>query len=232
MKSRFAILSIVVSSILCSCDESSDTHSYPSTFSKTHVTFIGGYRIFSSKGEIKNQTIINRHIEHDTVQFHYAAKDLMHKGKLDTVFFNSPEHAIINFQYRNIPCDVTKQSPIGFILMRQDTTSGYTAINELSHHVLYFLGEAKPDIVSETLYSSIRGYYQFRYRARQPVVLLLYGNEVTVPVVMYRWSYHNDSYSETLSGQTYNRLNEDFYQELNESDTVSVMQAYIHMKKI
>jgi hypothetical protein len=228
-KSGFNILWVFLCAIALRCQD--DDSTYPINYHKSDIHRAGSLRVFTRHGEIKNQYLINRFILRDTSTYNYWASALVNYPYLDTIRFSSESRAVVSFSYETIQCSARNNFST-IVLTRSDTTRGFTGGNELTHQVRYFICEEKPEVYSEYLHSSTRGNYLFGYVAREKFVLKRDGAYLSAPMILFI-SYSPVGENEYYGMGDYinNTLESDFYLNLEEKDTVSVMEYQLLFEK-
>src|SRR6187399_1251915 len=87
----------------CSCeDDEVDLMTYPSFYHKDGLVSSGNMRVFTSQGEIKDLSIINRLAGYDTMYFNQIMKFKINRsGFMDSVNFFNSKHAALDHEYRS-----------------------------------------------------------------------------------------------------------------------------------
>jgi hypothetical protein len=228
-KSRFTILWIFLCAVALCCQD--DDSNYPINYHKSDIHPAGSLRVFTRHGEIKNQFVINRFILRDTSTYNYWASAIVNYPYLDTIRFSSESKAVVSFFYETIQCSA-RNTFSTIVLTRSDTTRGFTPRNELTHQVRYLICEEKPEVYSEYLHSSTRGNYLFGFAAREKFVLKRDGAYLSAPMLMFITQYmvgENEYYG--IGDYINNTLDSDFYLNLEEKDTVSLMEYQLRFEK-
>jgi len=211
----------------CNKNDSGISLNYPSAFFKSGYQIIGTYRLFANTGEIKSAPLINRFYTMDTANFNYTASVIKNfPGPLDSVQFPDEQQATVfeYFQWRK-----TQVSRMGskLVLTKTDTTLGYTNFDELTHNVMYYLGEIKPEVFNESIYSVSGGIYFFQYRAMEKYVLVQSSGQLYAPILQYGF-YRNGL---NIHWFLNNVLDKDFYKFLPAGDTISLREARLLFKQ-
>ena len=173
--------------------------------------------LYSTQGRINDTRIINHYASTDTVYFNNNAANLSSQsGFMDSIEFTDQFHAKMfpGFRWKNydLSNQITK-----FILTGKDTTEGFIDTDPLSESLQYLIGQYRPEIYSEWLISSTRGYYYFGYTSGEKSVLKLSGNQLCAPLILY--GKHKPYFGVNYVN---NFLDEKFYLNIAEGDTVSV----------
>lgn len=203
---------------------------YPINYHKSEILQTSPFRVFTHQGEIKNPSIINKFMLRDTSNYNSWASTLVDQDHpyLDTIRFTSASQAVVKFYYSMIQCSA-RNTISTTVLTRSDTSWGFTEGNEITHHVSYLIGEEKPEIFSEYLYSSTRGSYLFGFAAREKFVLKHNGAHLSAPIIMFTW--YNPVANSFFRAFINNTLESDFYRKLEEKDTVSLREYQLLFEK-
>ena len=221
-------LEIAICVLFISCSKDDIQLIYSSPYHKASIKTVNGPRVFSSNGEIGNQSVIRRLVINDTSLFSSMVNGLMNNlGILDTITFIDPQQAVLHHSFYNRHCRVSNK--LGhFLLTSNDTTTGYTSNDALSQKVGYHIGQIKPDILTEFVYSSTAGIYNFGYTAKEKHMFAKKGNKVSAPIILYVQHRNSDFYE---SGYTNNILDEDFYKQLSPGDTLLLREFFVLYEK-
>src|SRR5260221_11016041 len=112
---------------------------YPSNYHKSGIKPNGNLRVFSSTGEISDQSVISRFNETDSSNFSSVADNIgNYPGRMDSVKFSDAQHARMNENYTPLNCLIRLEGG-NIILTRTDTSVGGTYSNELTHHISYYI---------------------------------------------------------------------------------------------
>lgn len=208
----------------CKGDDATIHINYPSTYYKAGLKASSHLWIFSSNGIISDQSVISRFTEYDTANFSRTAHSIItYAGVMDTIRFSDPQHAAVSDQYQQLECIVGGLKNDRLILTRTDIRTGNTIFDELTHNIIYYIGQVKPEVFTEYLVSSVRGNYQFGYTAKENFVLEEISGQLAAPVIQF--SLHR--LQRTYGGYVNNVLQKDFYKELSTSDTVTLREYRI-----
>ena len=230
VSSRLFLLFIGVFIFSCSKDSLSDLD-YPSTYHKSGIKPNGSLRVFSSAGEINNRDIISRFNQTDSSFFNNTSDNIgNYPGKMDSVYFSDAGNAIMTEYNTALHC-LVKQEGKNFLLTRADTTKGTTYLNEMSHNITYYLGQVKPDLYSESLYSSTRGDYYFNYSATEKFILSKPGEELVAPILEYKLYRAAVNGGGDNFGYINNILQDDFFKNLDKGDTIIIKDFLITYEK-
>jgi hypothetical protein len=229
MQPRRWLFVLLVISLALSCDDESALMPFPSKYMKTDAD-AGRFRLFTTAGEITNQSIVGHYILKDTPVFNpeisYMAN---YQGFLDTLEFISQDEVVLSSSYRSIDC---RFDGVGnFLLMTEKelTTHCCTYPEAISHSLTYYISKFKPEIISEHLYSSTGGNYYFSYYGADNYVLhKTLSGQVTAPLIQYSL-HQKDRYP--LYFHINNVLDPEFYRNIPEGDTVSLMEGRIFLRK-
>ena len=215
----------------CKKDSASLNIDYPSNYHKSGIKPNGNLRVFSSTGEIRDQSVISRFNETNSSSFS-AVADVIgnHPGKMDSVKFSDAQHASMNNNYIPLNCLVSQESAT-IILTRTDTSLGSTYLNELTHDIYYYIGQVKPDVYAEYLISSTRGDFYFGYSAREKFILNLSGSQIVAPLVQYNLYLAGLNNGTYFNGYVNNNLQNDFYKNMNAGDTVTLREYLVTYEK-
>jgi hypothetical protein len=230
ISSRLFLLFFAAFIFSCSKDSLVDL-GYPSTYHKTGIRPNGDLRVFSSAGEINNRDIISRFNQTDSFFFNNTSDELgNYSHKMDSIYFSDAGNAIMTEYNTALHC-LVKQEGKNFLLTRTDTTNGTTYLNEMSHNITYYLGQVKPDLYSESLYSSTRGNYYFNYSATEKFILSKPGAELVAPILEYKIYRAAVNGGGDYSGYINNILQDDFFKNLDKGDTVIIKDYLITYEK-
>ena len=222
-------LAILLTAIIASCkkDNASIPLSYPSSYFKTGIQRTGGYKVFSTNGEVRDRTIISRFREMDSLYNFYLIENLGNgRDYLDTVHFMNAQHATVRHNYISRKCFVGQTSGM-LVLTRVDTTMNYSGEDPMTETLSYHLPLIKPEVFNEFVYSSVQGYYLFGYTGKEKFVFRISNGKLNAPVVLFV------KYSKALSRNDFvnSPMQQDFYSKIRIGDTVTIQEAQILYEK-
>ncbi len=228
--SRF-LFSLFLCLLIFSCeDDDVSLVTYPSFYHKSGLMSSGNMRVFSSMGEIKSNSVINRYAEYDTSYYSYYAKDISNYAFMDSVKFIDSKNAILNHQYSNQDCLYSQENDL-LVLTEVDTGKDCCTYREvMSRSILYYISQVKPEIYSEYLYSSTRGDYYFGFVGKRKFVFTKSGQQLVAPIIQFTQHY-GSVFNVTTRGFVNNVLQPDFYTYLAIGDTVTLMESLIRYDK-
>jgi hypothetical protein len=215
--------------LIFSCKEDEvELVEYPSAYHKSGVETAGTLRVFSSAGEIKTESVISRFSQYDTANYNYVIRIIRdYKGFMDTLKFVDSKNAVLNHYYADIDCSLQSQGDL-LILSETKITKQCCSFGEvLTRTLRYYLGKVKPEVQSEYLVSSVRGYYYFGYESRNKYVLTKSHGKLVAP--MLQFSVHSASVYD--GGFVNNIFESDGYKHLAEGDTLTIMESNIVFEK-
>jgi hypothetical protein len=221
-------LALLFMTVFASCkkDDAFISITYPSVYYKFGVQSIGGLRVFTRNGELKNSSIINRFIDMDTAYFSYVLLDISNqRAIMDTVTFSDARKAVIMDNYTSHQC-VSGQAAGMLVLTRLDTSIGYSYHEPITQNITYHLRQVKPEVFSEYISSSVQGFYAFGYTGKEKYVFKQKGERLTAPLVQF--INHSNRYN---NGYVNTPLKPDFYKHLSKGDTVALQEAEILYQK-
>jgi hypothetical protein len=137
--------------------------------------------------------------------------------------FSDAQHAEVADQDTLRSC-VVSEDGANIILTRTDTSIGSTFANELTRHIIYYIGEVKPEVYSEYLISSTRGSYVFGYRAREKFVLLQSEGQILAPFIGFKQHIGGGP---GIPMYINNNLQTDFYKNIESGDTVTLKEYFL-----
>jgi len=215
--------------LVLSCEENDEPGllTYPAEYHKTGVEPVGNLRVFSSKGEIKNSSIISRFSQYDTSYFNSYADYLGNDfGVMDTVYFFTREHAMLLYEYAYHDCSLSMEGNL-LVLTESDVSSHCCTYREVFTRTLaYYLAKVKPEVNSEYIYSSVGGNYNFGFSGRRKYVLQESQGKLVAPMIIYnRHSANFESWFVNSLLQT------DFFSGIATGDTVALMEYQILFEK-
>jgi len=199
-----------------------------SIYSKSGIRANGNFRIFSQTGEITDPFIVSRFNLNDTFDFVYM-EDVTGNSPsvMKYIKFSDAQHAEVADQDTLRSC-VVSEDGANIILTRTDTSIGSTFANELTRHIIYYIGEVKPEVYSEYLISSTRGSYVFGYRAREKFVLLQSEGQILAPFIGFKQHIGGGP---GIPMYINNNLQTDFYKNIESGDTVTLKEYFLTYRK-
>ena len=221
-------LAILFGAVIASCKKDDLVSvSYPSAYYKTGLERNGDFKVFTSAGEIRDRSIINRFKDRDTGYFSYVFNDIAYRDEvMDTINFSNEDRVSVRHNFREIKCVVT-QAGQNLILTGRDTITGYSGIDPLTENISYRMQQIKPEVFTEYVYSSVQGYYLFGFTGREKFVLRGSGDKLMAPIIQFfRHSARFNS-----NGYVNNLLQPDFYKHITTGDTVTLQQGSILYQK-
>jgi hypothetical protein len=214
----FCLITIIYS---CQKDSLSGTP-YHSTYYKSGIITTATVRLFTSKGEITDRLLVDRFNGVDSSIFNYWADYIANEqGFMDSIIFTDDQNAFVVEYYNRVSCNVIYQKG-SFILTQSGISTAYSYEDIFTNTISYFIGQIKPDVLTEYLVSSTRGNYQFGYTAGFKYVLERKGEKIFAPLIQFLT--HHDLLNQGSSGYVNNMLQEDFYKKLIVGDTVALRQ--------
>jgi hypothetical protein len=220
---------LIAGALIFSCKEDEvELVEYPSVYHKSGVETAGTLRVFSSAGEINSASVISRFSQYDTANYNYGNRIIRdYPGFMDTLKFVDSKTAILNHHYADIDCSLQSQSDL-LILSETRITKQCCSFGEVLTRTLgYYMGKVKPEVQSEYLVSSLRGYYYFGYESRNKYVLTQSHGKLVAPMIQF--SVHSASVYD--AGSVNNIFESDGYKHLAEGDTLTIMQSNIVFEK-
>jgi hypothetical protein len=220
---------LVLCSIQWSCSKSDGKISYHTFYHKTKIKPSSGILVYSNQGQITDIDIVNRLIAIDSFYFSYHRNDITssYNNYHDSIEFIDALHAKVLIDYNNWSnCDITDQFP-RLILTRKDTlTVSGVQYDPFSQTLPYWLCQYKPLIYQEWLVSSTRGYYLFGYSGNDKFAFKLSGDQLYAHITMY--VEHKQLFQ---TGYVNNFLDENFYLNLPDGDTVTIQSHSLLYEK-
>ena len=172
MKSNKFLVLLLLGIVIFSCRKNDDSSiTYPSVYQKSGLKAAGSLRLFSLNGEIRDPEILSRFNLLDSANFTIYSEYIRdNQETMRSIQLSDPQHAIMNVSYDPKNCLVTRDRSL-MILTATDTSIGYSEADEFTRSPSYYIGQIKPEVYSEYLISSTRGFYQFGYTGRENFIL-------------------------------------------------------------
>jgi hypothetical protein len=228
MKSTKFLFFLLWGTAIFSCKKNDDTQiRYPSAYHKSGLKTTGDLRLFSSNGEISDPAAISRFNLLDSANFTiYADYIRDNQETMDSIQLQDPQHAIMIDQYTAKNCFLTRERG-RLILTRADTSIGYSEADEFTRSPSYYIAELKPEVYSEYLISSTRGFYQFGYTGREKFILDRSGGQLAAPLIFFTRHRQFQDYSLYVN----NFLQKDFYKNIPVGDTITLREYLVLYEK-
>lgn len=228
MKSNKFLLLLVWWIAIFSCKKNDDSKiTYPSVYHKAGLKARGELRLFSSNGEIRDPTALSRFNLLDTANFTTFSEYVRdNQETMSTIHLQDPQHANITDRYTAKNCLITRERG-RLILARTDTSAGYSEADEFTRSPSYYIAEIKPEVYSEYLISSTRGFYQFGYTGREKFILERSGGQLAAPFIFFTLHRQPQEYRLNVN----NILQEDFYKNISAGDTIALKEYLVLYEK-
>lgn len=224
---RFYFFLFLVGLIFSCEEEEGALITNPSVYHKSGIEPVGNFRVFSSTGEIKDNAVINRLGQYDTAFYRgYSQYIGSGPGIMDTVYFFKERHAILNHEYKNLVCLFNVEGNQILLTETKATSKCCYSGEVFTRSLPYYLATSKPEVESEFIFSSDRGYYSFGFIGRRKYVLSESNGQLVAPLILY--TQHSTRYA---LGYVNDFLQPDFYSNLAVGDTVTLMEYTIHFEK-
>ena len=186
------------------------------TFHRTKSEPAGFIRVFARSGEITNSSIVQRWEYNDTSNINFFAG----RTSLDTIrILDNGEARLFHFSYSNYNYRV-RINELKFTA--KDTITQYSFLEVYTRTLPYFLSLYKPEVYKEYVISSTAGGYSFAYRTLNEYRLVKDNGHLKAPWIVAL--LHTKTFG-TTTFVLQNKMDANFYQYLNESDTV-VLREY------
>ena len=211
----------------CKKDEPFKQLTYPSVYYKSGIKIAGDLMVFSTAGEIKDPSIINRFLASDSFIYSSSADQIgNHPGVMDSIKLSDAQHAIVKESYSQYNC-IVDQEKKELILTRADTSDGSSYPEQFTYSIMYNIGQVKPEVYSEYLISSTRGNYLFGYTGKEKYVLQESNGQLVAPEIIFI-QHHLPGY---YNGRANNIFQNDFYKSIPTGDTVSIQGYFLLYEK-
>ena len=162
---------LLLTALIFSCEDEDEASvfSYQSAYHKSGAESKAKLRVFSSAGEINNNSVIKRLLQKDSSFYNYYFDYISNgPGIMDSVFFVDRQHARLSHQDTNRDCMLSIDRT-QLILTETDTTSICCTFGDVyTRSFRYYLVKVKPEVHSEYIYSSTRGDYFFGFLGVSP----------------------------------------------------------------
>ena len=225
---RNSVYIFALITLLFSCEEDEESVvTYPSIYYKARKVSSENLRVFSNKGEIKNSSIVSRFTQYDTAYYRSYSNYIGNEpGVMDNVYFLDGQNAILNHEDSDLDCLLTRENSL-LVLTETNAASKCCTYGEaITHSLSYYLGKTKPEVISESIYSSVRGNYNFGYMGREKYVFTETQGQLIAPMILY--SMHSGYFD---TGFVNDLLQPDFYTKLATGDTVTIMEFKVLFEK-
>jgi len=210
----------------CKKDEAFKQLTYPSVYHKSGIKLAGDLMVFSTAGEIKDPSIIDRFLPDSSIYSNLADQIGNNPGVMDSIKFSDAQHSIVNETYSQYHCTVDQEKK-ELILTRTDTSAGSIYNDQFTRSIMYNIGQVKPEVYSEYLLSSTRGDYIFGYTGKEKYVLQESSGQLVAPEIIFI-QHHLPGY---YNGRANNILQSDFYKSIPTGDTVSIQGYFLLYEK-
>jgi hypothetical protein len=229
MSGRRIFFLLVIPTLMLSCKEDNKASLliYPAVFYKSGVEATGNLRVFASTGEIRNSRIISRFSQYDTSYLntyaHYISKD---PQIMDSIVFANKEAARLRHEGKYLDCLLATQSDLIILTEKNVTSKCCTPAEVLTRSLPFHMSRQKPEVHSESLYSSTGGNYNFSFTGRSKYVLKESSGKLVAPLILY--NLHSKNF---VSGFVNNLLSADFYSILGTGDTIAIKEYQFLFEK-
>ena len=188
---RYTFHGILFACLFASCQKTDPPPSvaFGMHYAKSGTTPPSAIRVFTTSGEVKDASKVERINAMDSAYADYGAVNLARnpQGFMDTLVFETPSTAFIMAYAQKTPFTVATMSG-NYVLTSKDTLTGYISGTEMSRNVQYFLPEPKRALYSESLTGVYRGVYTFSYRFRDRIMVKAGGGQdLDIPILLYSW---------------------------------------------
>ncbi len=224
MKSKKFLLVLLTAIAVAACQKNDDSRiTYPSIYRKSGLKPAGELRLFSSNGEILDPAALSRFNLLDSANFtSYSDYVRDNQETMNRIHFQDPHHAAITDRYLERNCLVTRESS-RMIVSGIDTIVGYSQADQFTRSPSYYISQVKPEVYTEYLISSTRGYYQFGYTGREKFVLDRYKGQLVAPFIIFTLHGPQQWYSSFVN----NVLQDDFYKNILAGDTITLKEVLV-----
>lgn len=224
---RFLVLFFLSTGVF-SCDNDEESLvSFPSRFYKSGVEPIGALRVFSSQGPITAKSIVERFTELDKDYLSSSVSSVINEGIMDTIDFLESQHAVLDHQYSNRHCSMDIEGGIIILSATNISRECCFADDVFTRSLPYYIGKIKPEVYSEFIISSTRGYYLFAYTGQRKFVLTTSRGRLMAPMI----HYIRHSGNTTSTGYLNNMLQSDFYKHIPPGDTLTLLESRVSFAK-
>jgi hypothetical protein len=215
-----AALSLIIS---CNDKEVQPSISYPSMYYKSGLEPGRGFRVYTKDGEVKDKLTLEKFLAIDSTYFNNMNYNLRtHSYYMDSVKFSRPHQATLFRSNSEIDCTTSNSG--GLIVLTQNVTidqcCSYPEV--ITRTFGYYILQVKPNVFSESIYSSTRGAYLFTYVFQPKSILMKYNGKLVAPVIEY--VRHSEVYYDRA--MLNNILLPDFYKYLAEGDTLTLTNSF------
>lgn len=224
MHRKWFISFVFVVVLVFSCEkEEVSSITYPSAYHKSGLKAVGNLRVFTSAGEIKRKSIVNRFSQYDTSYLYHYARSLGNDPKvMESVNLLDNQHAILDHEGKDLNCILATESNL-FILTetiasRTCCFSGDVYTRSLPYHLVMM----KPEVQHEFIQSSKGGNYTFGFTGRRKYVLKESHGKLVAPLILY--TLHSGKFE---NGFVNSVLHDNFYSSLAAGDTLSLMEFQV-----
>jgi hypothetical protein len=217
-------LFVVAMLFLLSCNdkEVQPSIAFPSEYHKSGVEPGDGFRVYTREGELRDKLILEKFIGIDSTYFNNMNYNMRRHGFYDSIKFSPIRQASLVGYWKT---DCTTSGSGGLIVLTQNDTidrcCSYPEV--LTRTFDYYIVQIKPNVFSESIYSSTRGAYLFTYVYQPKFVLMKYDGKLVAPFIQY--VRHSDTAYE--QGELNNLPVLDFYKYLTEGDTLILTNSFI-----
>lgn len=228
MKNNKFLILLLLGLAIFSCRKNDDSSiTYPSVYQKSGLKSAGDLRIFSSNGEIRDPAARSRFNLMDSANFTIYSEYIRdNQETMSSIQLQDPHHAIVNDKYIAKNCALTRERN-RLILTRADTSIGYSEADEFTRSPSYYLAQIKPEVYSEYLISSTRGFYQFGYTGREKFILDRSTGKLAAPFIFFTLHRLQQEYRLNVN----NNLQEDFYKNISVGDTIALKEYLVLYEK-
>lgn len=213
-------LFLLVLNFACNENKTTSFLSYPTAFRKSGFETVGKLKVFSSRGEIRQKSIISRFNQYDSSYFNSYANYLRSDPRvIDSINFTSGQGAMLRDESECRDCSLTAENNLLILtethVSSKCCTQGEVVTRSLPYHISMF----KPEVHSEFPNSSVGGYYSFGFTGLRKYVFKELAGKLVAPLIIY--NLHSKNFD---AGFVNNVLQPDFYTNLAPGDTVSLRE--------
>jgi hypothetical protein len=223
----FFLLCLLILILSCKENNKATSLTYPAVFYKSGVEAIGDLRVFSSTGEINNSSVISRFSQYDTSYLNSYANYISSDPQImDSIDFPNGQSARLHHEGKYLDCLLTIESDLIILTEKNVTSKCCTGAEVLTRSLPYHMSRQKPEVHSESLYSSTGGNYNFSFTGRSKYLLKESNGNLVAPLILY--NLHSKNF---VSGFVNNSLSPDFYSILAAGDTIALKEYQFLFEK-
>jgi hypothetical protein len=181
-------------------------------------------RLFTRKGEIKDQKIVNKYYLPDTALFKERLNYYYTKSDYDSI--RIIDDSRLKFQGAQYNYTIRNSLISG---RSSDTVTHYSSHDVISRTLYYHLGRYKPLAINENVVDVFRGVYTFSFQTIPEVYLLKHNGQYKRPVIIANDHHSPKNYDNLVIVS--NLLDEKFYTKLSATDTISLQESLVVYEK-